>query len=380
MTKPALSLAGVLVLAACSTKQPAQSTGTGGTTTSTGTAGAAGGGGAGPVPVLPVTPGEPLTTPSEQWTWVPFPGASCGNGSPTGIGVNLSTKSSRVLLYLEAGGACWSDITCNTIGTAANFSSGYDAKSFAAESTDPTYLAQPGGFFDRASAANPFQDYSYVYVPYCTGDIHAGAAVVDFTSGPASFVGYNNLTQFLDRVVPTFPAADRVILAGSSAGGFGAMYNWWHVQQAFGKIRVDVIDDSGTPMPPDVPIGNLSDWIATWNLAATAPTGCPTCLQSLAGFLGFYQLKYPDHDAALLSFAHDSTLPAYFMVSQQQFDMGLQEDLATYVKPGTSTKAFIAAGAGHVLWFTPTLTTGGVTLQQFVTRMVTDDPTWATQM
>jgi hypothetical protein len=29
-----------------------------------------------------------------------------------------------------------------------------------------------------------------------------------------------------------------------------------------------------------------------------------------------------------------------------------------------------------VLWFSPTLTTNGVTVQQFVTQMVTDDKSW----
>jgi len=335
-------------------------------------------GGGATTPVLPFAPGAPLTATAEQWTWVPFDNAFCGNGSPTGIGVNLTTASSRVLIYLQAGGACWSNITCNIIGTASNFSSGYGKASFDGDANGD--LAEPGGFFDRTAAANPFKDYSYVFVPYCTGDIHAGANVVplpDDASATGHFVGFNNLTAYLDRIVPTFPHADRVYLAGSSEGGFGAAYNWWHVQQAFGATRVDLIDDSGTPMPPDVPIGELPTWISTWGLTKTAPASCPACLQSLSGFLAFYQKEFPNQKAALLSYAQDSTLPGYFMIPQQQFDMGLAEDIATYFTPGANSKVFIAANAGHVLWFTPMLTTNGVTLQQFLTQMVTDDPAWA---
>src|SRR5215468_7682801 len=92
---PVLSL---LSLAACGGTTATATGGTtgsgGGTTTTTGFGGH---------PPL----GQPLTAPSEQWTWVDFPNTACGNGMPTGLAVNLTTKSSRVLVYLEGGGACW---------------------------------------------------------------------------------------------------------------------------------------------------------------------------------------------------------------------------------------------------------------------------------
>ncbi len=31
--------------------------------------------------------------------------------------------------------------------------------------------------FDRGDGDNPFADASYVFVPYCTGDLHAGSRV-----------------------------------------------------------------------------------------------------------------------------------------------------------------------------------------------------------
>src|ERR1700683_4943900 len=98
------------------------------------------------------------------------------------------------------------------------------------EAADANYLAQPGGFFDRTAAANPFKDYSYVYVPYCTGDNFAGANVVQYGGMTAMHVGFRNVSAFLSRIVPTFPAATHVVLAGSSAGGFGAIFNWGQTQ------------------------------------------------------------------------------------------------------------------------------------------------------
>src|SRR5262245_55134744 len=100
-------------LAACSSSQQKADTsggdagipGTGGSGTGgSGTGGSGGTGGtSGAIPVTPFTPGQPITAPSDQWTWIPFDDAFCGNGTTTGIGVNPTTKSTRVLIFLEGG-------------------------------------------------------------------------------------------------------------------------------------------------------------------------------------------------------------------------------------------------------------------------------------
>jgi hypothetical protein len=324
--------------------------------------------------------GPPITATANTWTWVPFPDSACANGTATGIGVNLTgTPSSRVLIYLEGGGACWDDLTCYTLMTATNFTTGYGETNFTADSLSE--LAVPGGFFDRTASANPFQDYSYVYVPYCTGDVHAGNNVAKYTSGTAHFVGYENIGAYLARLVPTFPDAGRIILAGSSAGGFGAALNWWRTQQAFGSIRVDLIDDSGTAMPDsilgDAGVGLEQTQGDAWNLSSTLPPGCTTCKRDLSTLYGYYAKTYPTHRAALLSYEQDTVLPSYFGITEEQFTEGLNQDIGMYFGASSSLKYFTNAGAGHVLWFTPDLTTGTTTVQQFITQMVTDDPTWA---
>jgi hypothetical protein len=327
-------------------------------------------------------PGTPITAAAGQWTWVPFDDAFCGNGAATGIGINPSSTGTRVLIYLEGGGACWDAETCYTLMTSAYFTTGYTQADFTVESTDVTYLALPGGFFDRTAAANPFKDYSYVYVPYCTGDTFAGNNVTTLGTSTAHFVGHANVTAFLDRLVPTFAGADRVILAGSSAGGYGALHNWWQTQQAFGSVRVDLLDDSGTNMPPDVlPVSNatLTAQIAAWNLAATVPP-CAACATNPPAIWGFYAQAFPTHRAALLSYTQDSVLPSFMGITTAQFTMGLDELVASDITPNANEKAFLLGAAGHVLFFDPLLTQSGVTVQQFVTQMVTDSAAWATVM
>ncbi len=245
---------------------------------------------------------------------------------------------------------------------------------------DTTYLAASGGFFDRTAAANPFKDYSYVYVPYCTGDIHGGTVVTQLGTNTAHFVGYNNFTAYLERLVPTFPTVDRIVIAGSSGGGYGAVLNALQTQSAFGSVRVDVLDDSGTFMPADVNAegnGNIPLAMTAWNLASIAPADCTTCVSDPSTLYGYWAKKFPTHRAGLLSYSQDSTLPSYYGISTAEFTTGLDEDLTQQFAPNANLKAFVVGAAGHVLFFDPTLTTEATVspCRRGLTQMVTDDPT-----
>ena len=60
---------------------------------------------------------------------------------------------------------------------------------------------------DRARATNPFRDASYVFVPYCTGDLHAGSNVATYdVLGPRTFahVGRRNVEALLPRLRATW--------------------------------------------------------------------------------------------------------------------------------------------------------------------------------
>jgi len=319
-----------------------------------------------------------ISADAETWTWIPFDDAKCGDGSSVGLGVNLTSKSDRVLIYLEGGGACWSEFYCYFLQTATNFT-GYSESDFVADTADTTSLAKPGGFFDRSAAENPFKDYSYVYVPYCTGDAHSGDNIATYGAHTAYHVGFRNMTIFLKRLADTFPQAGRIVLAGSSAGGLGATLNWWQAQQSFPGVRVDMINDAGAVMPEDVlPMPNTTEQQqrVNWNLAATLPPGCTACATSFDVIFAFYASEFPSNRGALLSYTQDNVLPFFYSISTSKFTQGLGELEAQQFAPTTTLKYFNEAGSGHELWFTPALTTNNVTVQQFVTQMVTDDLNW----
>lgn len=365
-----------LALAACG--GGAESSGSGGNGGNTATGGSAGGaGGSGTTTTDTTTstlpPADPIVTPKEQWTWVPFDNAFCANGTTTGIGANITDKSNKVVIYLMGGGACWSDLTCYSLQTAVNIESGYGEAEFTNDAKSLN-----GSLFDRNDPNNPLKDASYFFVPYCTGDVHGGDNPDAVYGGkPTMHVGYKNMTAYLSRIVATFPNAERVLLSGSSAGGFGAGFNWWQAQQMFGDARVDLLDDSGPPLPPPYLSESLEgQWRAAWNLNATLPEGCAECQTDLSALFGFYATNLPKNRGALLSYTNDQVIASYFMITQAKVAEGLGV-LGASLDGYDNFRYYYVDGNSHVLLGDPAGTNqNGVNLLTWITQMESDDPAW----
>jgi hypothetical protein len=254
--------------------------------------------------------GEPLPEADDgEWQFIEFPDAKCRNGSETGIGVRYGSGDGLVF-YFEGGGACFNATTCGL-----NPSS-YDAGNFA-------QFAGGGGTqnFFSTDPENPVGDWSFIYIPYCTGDVHAGArpdGTLPDVLTPQQFVGYTNVEHYLERVVPTFLAdTTNVLVSGQSAGGFGAAFNYDRIADAFPGVRVSLLDDSGPPMSDDFLAPCLQQqWRDAWNLDATIPEECTECfpddgggIVNLGAYLGE---KHSDQHLALLSSLADETIRFFF--------------------------------------------------------------------
>ncbi len=332
----------------------------------------------GPLAPLPASARQAaagLAAPLETWTYVDVPESRCANGTSTGFAVNVSQRSSRVLLFLEGGGACWDYYTCAVKKSARHLEDTVGAAQVLADAQQVAFV------FDRHNPANPFADATFVYVPYCTGDAHAGNNLAHYSrnGGMASIEhrGAANLDAFLSRVVPAFPSPQRVWLMGVSAGGHGAMLNWQRVQDAFGsQTRVDVFSDSGTPI--DLEPTRYAAMRAAWKLKT--PMGCVGCEKNLGGLAEALALELPPpHRLAFATFRHDDFIAG----NAPPHGFGGM-DYATYearidalrAQAGPGQRTYYAAGEDHILigkigW------TVGPSFPAWLRSFATDDPQWA---
>lgn len=249
--------------------------------------------------------GAPLEVEAETWTWVEIEGNRCRDGSPTGIGVFRRPEASRLVIYLQGGGACFNVTSCST--NPASFG----ADDFAALTFS--------GILDTSDPANPFADASFVYIPYCTGDVHGGSAEgVTITRGPEnqSFVGYQNVTRALERIVPTFAGVEQIVLTGESAGGYGAWINYDQVARSFCSEDVVLLADSAPPSPaPHLATCLQQRWQTLWNLGAALPTECTDCSPetgSVSHVVGHLADAYPEGRFGLIASTRDETMSMFF--------------------------------------------------------------------
>ncbi len=154
-------------------------------------------------------------------------------------------------------------------------------------------------------------------------------------------VGYRNVAAYLRRLVSTFPMADRVLVTGSSAGGYGALVNWEQFANAFPRARVDMIDDSGPPLQPNAT--TWAAWRAAWDLHL--PAGCSTCATDLGAVVPYYATRFPAPARfALLSYTQDSTISGYYTIPAAQFEMQLNALATARFDPTSNGKYFFVAG------------------------------------
>lgn len=323
--------------------------------------------------------GEPIAAPAGEWSWVDVPGTRCGDGSATGLAINPSASGDRLLVFLMGGGGCFTAAECTGPCNpawqhcAANLD-GYDAATAGQELA----MFGPGSIFDRTDPDNPFRDDDWVLVPYCTGDFHSGGTQAEYGSW---HVGSENLQIDLEHVVPTFCDASSVVLMGSSAGGFGAVFGYALVAEAFGGVRVDLVDDSGPPLSADaMPL--QAEMRTAWGSVEHAPPGCPGCGGGWDAYLPWIAATWPDARISLVSSLADPSIGPYFggpIADPAGFAAAMNAFADTTLAGLSNVRVYYVDEFHHVYAGEDLggVVSAGVPLATFLRQQLEGDPAWA---
>lgn len=203
-----------------------------------------------------------------QWeTLVPGGETICSDGSPYRFFIHRGDPA-KLLIEFEGGGACWNGGTCEQ-----------DLYTRAV-ATDPEAARQAGqlqGIYDRTNPENPLRDFTHVYIPYCTGDLHWGNSATAYTglSGNSYLIqhrGAVNAARAVRWAEENVPAPGQVVVAGCSAGGYGAALWSARIALAYPGARVVELADSAAGVVPD---GFFTTPFRNWNVASTWPDFIP---------------------------------------------------------------------------------------------------------
>ena len=332
--------------------------------------------------------GPPFDVTEREWTWYPLEGNTCMDGSPTGIGLNLDFASDKLVVFLEGGGACFNSESCITVAHQDGFGE--------AEMTDLAGYLDASGILDRDDPDNPLAGWSYVFIPYCTGDVHAGAQPDGV--GGRDYVGYGNVTRAVTLVAERMGGSlSQVLLTGQSAGGFGAAYNYDQVATIFGDIDVpvDLLDDSGPPMSNTYLTPCFQEMVRTrWNLEATIPADCEECVDEDGGGLihlvDAMSAKYAERRIGIISSLRDNTIRQFYgfgypdcenpewPMAAEVFQAGIEELRDEILSPLDNARAYTIDDTGHV-WTDNALGSvevDGVTLAAWITALIEGAEGW----
>ena len=309
-----------------------------------------------------------------EWDTVMAPDdCMCGDGSPFNFFVREASPT-KVLFFFEGGGACFSAESCDPASQTYKRSAG----------TAGDLAERSSGIFDVSNPANPFADYSIVYVPYCTGDVHIGNSTTDYGDGVVvQHKGFVNGSTALAALVDRFPDASEIVVAGESAGSVPTPLYAGLTADEFPDARITVLAD-GSGAYPDVPginaviggawgtINAVPDWPV--NEGVTAETWSFPGLFVKAGTHA-PNITFARHDYAFdrtqVFFAGLAGIPADDLVSL------IDQNEAQIEAGGVTLYSYITPGDDHTVlggnaFYTQTV--NGVLLVDWVTALVTGEP------
>jgi len=318
-----------------------------------------------------------------QWQVIEPGGETvCSDGSPYRFFVHPGDPA-RLLVEFEGGGACWSAETCAVEIYTRRIT------------TDPERarrLGQLVGIYDRANPENPFRDWTHVYVPYCTGDLHWGNRARSYPSAGAPTTiqhkGAVNAAAALRWTSDNVPAPERVTVTGCSAGGYGAIL--WApalIARYSGASVVHLSDSAAGIVPP----GFLSTVLDSWDVSGAWPKDIPAlALEALdpagltmanlySGIAGHYPLATFSQWNAL----EDATQVFFYgltrgeMAPAADWSQQMLASIAAIRGHNANFASYIAPGWSHCIVNSSafyTTTVNGVRVSDWVARLGASRP------
>jgi len=162
---------------------------------------------------------------------VPGGDCQCADGSEFAFW-DRRADPTKVVFYLDGGGVCTDATTCAFTESAPGESDFYN---WSVEGENPE--SPGGGILDVDRADNPFADYSFIYVPSCTGDVYLGDVTREYSPElTVEHKGYVDGTAALTYLAEHYPDATQVVIVGKTGGSVAA--------PVYGGLVADLLPDA----------------------------------------------------------------------------------------------------------------------------------------
>jgi hypothetical protein len=286
---------------------------------------------------------------ASAWTTI-APGGDtlCATGTPFTFHVREG-DASRVIIFLNGGGACWSGDLCDLNTEPTPYTPFAEM-----DSNDP---ATKGGVFDAANPENPFAGWTQVFVSYCTGDAHLGARDVNYPTSAGGTVtihhrGKANVQSALDWVYAHTPAPQRVFVGGGSAGAIASPYYAGIVADHY--PQAEVVQYGGGAGGYRTP--TVSGLLETWGAFDSLPdwpafAALDTSKATIEDFFRVTAARHPEMRMAQFNNVDDDVQQQFLMLLGTMAPMRglLHDNLAELSADLPHFRSYSAPGTDHTL-------------------------------
>ena len=296
-----------------------------------------------------------------DWRRIEPGGATrCARGGKYAFWVRRADPS-RLLIFFQGGGGCFSEETCRPGST------WFDDRVDVVD--DP---AGSGGILDFTNPENPFRDYSVVYIPSCTGDVHTGSRIVRYGPIRVHQKGFLNARSALRRAFREFPRPSAVFVTGCSAGSVGSAFHADAIIRRYPAARVTQLGDS-LAFVFHRPI-SLADWGTHEHFPGWFRPTHPRSRWTMVEFLHGLARAHRKSTFARFNHAADQVQEAFYRaVGGRPGDFpGRLRRAERELKRLPNYRSFLACGTNHCAFQSSefySLRVGGVRLRDWVSDL-----------
>jgi hypothetical protein len=289
--------------------------------------------------------------------------AICLTGEPFQVSYR-DGPSDEVLLYLQGGGACWDYSSCYVAQTASTTSNG----------------PVPSGIIDITRDENPFRDFDIIYVPYCDGSVFIGDRIVDYDGQQTYHHGLRNLSVGVDAMLANFPNPSRIVVAGSSAGGYGTYAGYGVSRVAYPSTPILRFNDSGPGLQNKDATEDVQDRLKNWDFDRLIPASCDECDNQLS-YIGLWAMERDeDLRTALYSYQNDGVISFFLDLPGDAFrDLLLDTTGDIQQRADGRYQRYLPVGGGHTVLLSEEFYAqeiGGVNIRDWTEAFLDDSPDW----
>ncbi len=317
------------------------------------------------------------------------PSCSCAPGTPDSEFTFFvkGGKRNNIVVFFQGGGACWDFMNC----VAAPTYTRYQSEELWMFSDNMAGY----GLFDQTEKENPFKDWGFVYIPYCTGDLFWGANDANYSGYEIKHRGFVNFQAVLEYLENNTNYPGKIFVTGSSAGSYGATIAFPYIKEAFKWSSVYLLGDAGNGVLggtfPTEGISNwnvqIPDWIfpGGYNPSMTMPVVYTAIAAEYPwSRLAQYTTAYDGTQTFFLNVMININNPYVWNIITPEL-MGLWHFTMLDYAYGTAAAApnyryYIAAGTEHTIMMSPEFYTeesaGSVLFTDWIKAMINTPNKW----